>query len=172
MQKLVGSVLVILSTSIAGIMYGKEWNEYIDKLVDLRRILQMIQGEMKYKATPLGDVFYDLSRKVREPYKSWLQALSRETELREENQFEKIWMKCVDRYLKSLHLKDVHHAKIVEYGVYLGQMDHDTFVQTGQLYIEQIDYEIKKLRAVVDSKKRIANCIGVMSGLFIVIILL
>ncbi len=172
MQKLVGSVFVILATSIAGIMYGKEWNEYIDKLVDLRCILQMIQGEMQYKAAPLGDVFCDLSRKVREPYKSWLQALSRETELREENQFEKIWMKCVERYLKSLHLKEIHYTKIKEYGFYLGQMDYDTFVQMGQLYIEQIDYEIKKLRAVVDSKKRIANCIGVMSGLFIVIMLL
>ncbi len=172
MQKLVGSILVVLSTSIAGIMYGKQLNEYIDILVELQRILQLIQGEMHYTTAPLGNVFHDLSRKVREPYKSWLQAISAETELREENQFEKIWIKCVERYLKPLHLKERHYTKIEEYGFYLGQMDHHTFEKTGQLYIEQIDYEIKKMRTAVDSKKRIANCIGVMSGIFIVIMLL
>lgn len=172
MQKLVGSILIISATTIAGMMYGMELKEYIEKLVNIRHVLQMIQGEISYTAAPLGSIFYDLSRKVREPYKSWLRAVSKETETREEDQFEKIWDKCAERYLKPLHLKEVHYLKIKEYGFYLGQMDHSTFERTGNAYIEQMDYEIRKLRNVIDSKKKIANCIGIMSGIFIVVMLL
>ncbi len=172
MQKLLGSILVILATSMAGIAYGIELNTYMNNLLDIRRILQMIQGEMRYTSAPLGNIFHDLSRKVREPYKSWLQAISKETELREENQFENIWNKCAQQYLKPLHLKQIHLEKIKEYGRFFGQMDYATFEQTGCSYIDEIDYEIQKLRAEMNSKRRIANCIGVMSGFFIVIMLL
>lgn len=172
MQKLLGSVLVILATSMAGVMYGLELHDYVKKLSDIRRILQMIQGEIHYTSAPLGNVFYDLSRKVCEPYKSWLQEISRETELREEDHFENIWNKCVEQQLKSLHLKQSHLAKVKEFGRYFGRMDYKTLEQTGTSYLDEFNYEIQKLRDAVESKKRIANCIGIMSGIFIVILLL
>lgn len=172
MQKFLGSLFVILATSMAGIMYGKDLTEYVKNLSDIRRILQMIQGEMRYTSAPLGNLFYDLSRKVREPYKSWLEKIAEETEQREEDQFEVIWNKCVDEQLKSLHLKQIHLIKIKEFGSYFGKTNYETFEQTGSAYIEDIDYEIQKLRIAVESKKRIAGYIGIMSGIFIVILLL
>ncbi len=172
MQRIIGSVLIISATTMAGIMYGNNLKEYVKKLLDIRQILQMIQGEMSYTAAPLGNIFYDISRKVREPYKSWLRSVSVETEKREEDQFEKIWNKCADHHLQTLCLKKEHYLKIKEYGVYLGQMDTTSFEKTNSTYMEQMDYEIQKLRAEIDSKRKIGNCIGVMSGIFIVVILL
>ncbi len=172
MQRIIGSVLIISATTMAGIMYGNNLKEYVKKLLDIRQILQMIQGEMSYTTAPLGNIFYDLSRKVREPYKSWLKSISNETEKREEDRFEKIWSKCTDRYLQTLYLKKEHYLKIKEYGIYLGQMDKTSFEKTSNTYMEQMDYEIQKLRGEIDAKRKIGNCIGVMSGIFIVVILL
>lgn len=149
-----------------------ELQEYLEKLLYIRHIIYMIKGELEYSSAPLSEVFGRISARVREPYRQWLGAMEKQVENREEDAFLKIWMRSVDKYLKELHLKSEHSIQLKELGTYLGQTDGASESRNLQLYLGRLELEIEKVREGMASKKRIGNCLGVMGGIFLVVLLI
>ena len=172
MLRFIGGVLVITATTGAGILYSMELHEYLEKLLYIRHIIYMIKGEMEYSSAPLSEVFGRISVRVREPYRQWLMAMEKQVEEREEDAFLKIWMRSVDKYLKDLHLKSEHSIQLKELGTYLGQTDGASESRNLQLYLGRLELEIEKVREGMAAKKRIGNCLGVMGGVFLVVLLI
>lgn len=172
MQRFVGSLMIIAATTGAGVVYGTELQRYLEKLLYIRHIVYMLKGEIEYANVPLGEVFGRVSGRVKDPYRSWLLAMEKQIEERTDAEFSRIWNRSVDRYLKELHLKSVHSIQLKELGTFLGQLDGETLGQTMQLYLNRLELEIEKVREGMAAKKRISNCLGVMGGIFLVVILL
>lgn len=172
MQRFIGSLLIILATTGAGIVYGTELKGYLEKLLYIRHIIYMLKGEMEYSNAPLSEIFGRVAVRVKEPFCTWLRAMERQVENREEDGFAKIWNRSIDRHLKVLHLKSTHSIQLKELGTFLGQLDGDTSSKTMQLYLNRLELEIEKVREGMAAKKRIGNCLGVMGGIFLVVILL
>lgn len=172
MQRFIGSLLIILATTGAGLVYGMELKGYLEKLLYVRHIVYMVKGEMEYSNAPLSEIFGRVSVRVKEPYRAWLRAMELQVENREEDGFTKIWNRSIDRYLGVLHLKSPHSIQLKELGTFLGQLDGSTSSKTMQLYLNRLELEIEKVREGMAAKKRIGNCLGVMGGIFLVVILL
>lgn len=172
MQRFIGSLLIIAATTCAGITYSMELQRYLEKLIYIRHIVYMLKGEIEYSNAPLGEVFGIAAMRVKEPYRKWLRVMEREIEQREEDQFAKIWNRSIDRHLSELHLKSIHSIQLKELGTFLGQLDGDTSGKTMQLYLNRLELEIEKVREGMAAKKRISNCLGVMGGIFLVVILI
>ena len=172
MQKLIGSVLIITATAGAGYIYGAELKKYLEKIQYLRYIAGLLKGEIEYTGAPLSEIFFSVSERVKEPYKTWLRQTAVRTQSRDESGFSRIWNKCADHYLKELNLKKEHLLMVKEPGTFLGQLDRETFRRSMQLYLNRMDLEIEKLREGLASKKKISGWLGIMSGIFLVVILL
>lgn len=172
MQRFIGSLLIITATTGAGIVYGTELKRYLEKLLYIRHIIYMLKGEIEYSNAPLGEVFGRVAVRVKEPYRNWLRGMERQVENREEDEFCKIWNRSIDKSLKELHLQSVHSIQLKELGTFLGQLDGDTSSKTMQLYLNRLELEIERLREGMAAKKRIGNCLGVMGGIFLVVILI
>ena len=169
MQKLIGCILILLSTTAGGFLYGVEQQQYLEKLMYIRHILELIQGEIEYSGAPLFEVFGKTANRVQEPYRSWMLDLKRRVEARGGQSFRGIWEACTETKLKELHLKSRHMRELSEVGMYLGQMDVRTGRTSMQMYLENLGAEIEETRQEITAKKRIGNWLGVMSGLFLVI---
>jgi stage III sporulation protein AB len=165
-------VLILFATSAAGVLYGYESQRYLEKLVYIRHLLQMLKGEMEYAHIPLSEAFFRLAKKVKQPYRTWMRALEMEIEERRDAQFSSIWRRSIDTYLQELNLKAVHKNQLKELGDYLGQLDPNTSRQTLEAEIARWEIEVKKVREALATKKRIATCLGVMSGIFLIVILI
>lgn len=172
MQQFTGAVLILLATGSAGILYGIEQQCYLEKLLYIRHIVYMLKGELDYANIPLGEVFGRVAVRVKEPYRRWLHNLEKQVEKREEDGFFKIWMRSVDNYLEELHLKSEHSIQLKELGTYLGKMDSVSESRNLQLYIDRLELEIEKVREGLASKKRIGNCLGILGGLFLIVVLI
>lgn len=170
MQKLIGAALILLATSGAGILYGMEQQCYLEKLIYIRHLVYMLKGELDYAGIPLGEVFGRVAVRVKDPYRRWLHGLEKQVENREEDGFFKIWMHSIDQYLAELHLKSEHAIQLKELGTCLGRMDSASESRNLQLYINRLELEIEKARTGLAFKKRIGNCLGVMGGLFLIVI--
>lgn len=153
-------------------MYGVELSRYLEKMLYLRYIAGLIKGDMEYTGAPLPEVFAGIAERIREPYAAWLKGTALELEMREESGFARIWNRCIDRHLKELGLKSEHSILLKELGTFLGQADRETFLHSMQIYLNKMDLEIEKLREGLASRKKIGGCLGVMSGLFLVVVLL
>lgn len=172
MQRIIGGVLIMTATAGAGYVYGSNLKKYLEKMVYLRYIMSLIRGEIMYTHAPLPEVFASVAERVREPYAGWLKNTARETEKREEYAFARTWNRCVDRYLSELGLKYEHMILLKEPGTFLGSLEKDTLERTMQLYINRMELEVEKLREGLASKTRIGGCLGVMAGIFLIVILL
>lgn len=172
MQRFIGCLLIIGATTGAGVAYGTELQRYLEKLLYIRHIVYMLKGEIEYSNAPLGEVFGRTALRLKEPFRSWLRAMEKQIENREETEFSRIWNRSIDKYLKELHLKSAHSIQLKELGTFLGQLDGESLGRTMQLYLNRLELEIEKVREGMAAKKRISNCLGVMGGIFLVVILL
>ena len=81
-------------------------------------------------------------------------------------------MRAIDRDLHTLHLKSEHVIQLKELGSCLGRMDSTSESLHLKLYVERLELEIEKVRESLSAKKRIGNCLGVMGGIFLIVILI
>lgn len=172
MQRVIGAVLILTATGGAGYVYGKELKRYLDKMQYFRYVMSLIKGEIAYTRAPLPEVFSAVAGRIKEPYRLWLKRTAQELEQREESGFTRTWNRCVDRYLKCLDLKYEHRILAKEPGTFLGSLEADTLDHTMQMYLNQVDLEVEKLREGLAARARIGRCLGVMSGIFLIVILL
>lgn len=172
MQRVIGAVLILTATGGAGYVYGQELKQYLEKLQYFRYVMSLIRGEIAYTHAPLPEIFSEVARRVKEPYRRWLIKTAGEMEQREEYGFARAWNRCVDKYLKELGLKNEHSVLAKEPGTFLGSLEKDTLDHAMQLYLNKVDLEIEKLREGLEAKTRVGGCLGVMSGIFLIVILL
>ena len=151
MLRFIGGVLVVTATTAAGILYGMELQEYLEKLLYIRHIIYMLKGEMEYSRAPLSEVFARVAVRVKEPYRRWLLAMEKQVEGRTEDAFLKFWLRATDRYLGELHLKSGHSIQLKELGTYLGQMDCASESKNLKLYLDRLELEIEKVREQIQN---------------------
>ena len=70
----------------------------------------------------------------------------------------------------QLKSKDREELKAI--GMQMGYLDEQMQLGTIDLYLEQLSFVIEKAREELVMKKRLCNCLGVMGGIFLVIILI
>lgn len=172
MLKLTGCILILLASAGTGFLYAADFQRYLEKLIDIQQIVYMMKGEMEYTKATLGEVFGRVCVRAKEPYRSWLCRLEQEVEERREASFPEIWDHCLKQGLEGLRLKKEHEHLLEELGSCLGQADADTGLGTLTLYLNRMDLEIRKTREALAGKKRLSSCMGIMGGLFLVILLI
>ena len=172
MQRLAGSILIIASTAGIGWLYGTELKNYLQKMRYIRYVAGLIKGELEYTGAPLAEVFRETGRRVKKPFSTWLVRMASEIDERGESAFARLWNRGIDRDLRELNLKSEHSILLKELGTFLGQIDQETAGKSMQLYLNRLDLEIEKLREGLAAKRKIGNCLGVMGGIFLVVVLL
>ena len=172
MQRLAGSILIIASAAGIGWLYGTELKNYLQKMRYIRYVAGLIKGELEYTGAPLEEIFRETGRRVKKPFSTWLVRMASEIDEREESAFARIWNRGIDRDLRELNLKSEHSILLKELGTFLGQIDQETAGKSMQLYLNRLDLEIEKLREGLAAKRKIGNCLGVMGGIFLVVVLL
>ena len=72
MIRLVGMILIIASTSLAGWKKAEILSETLKQMQYLYRIITMVQSEIKYARSYLGETFLTIGQQLRNPYNNWL----------------------------------------------------------------------------------------------------
>ena len=161
MQKVIGGILILSATAGAGVVYGNELKRYLRNMVYLRYVFGLIRGEIEYTCAPLPEIFFGVSARVKEPYRRWLKKTAEEMECRDLSGFARVWNRCTDKYLEIPGLKQEHKILI-----------KDISDRAMEMYLNKMDLEIEKLRAELASKVKVGRCLGVMAGLFFIVLLI
>lgn len=164
--------MILAATSGAGYVYCRELKEYVAKMRYMRYVFSLIKGEIAYTHAPLPEIFATVAARVKKPYQTWLSETSKAVQMREETGFARAWNRCAEIYLKPLKFRQEHSILIKEPGTFLGSLELDTLDHTLQMYLNRLDLEIEKLREGLESKTKIGGCLGVMSGIFLIVLLL
>lgn len=171
-MKIIGCILIITSSAGMGWYFSGELKNRVDDLRELRKLIFLLRGDIRYANTPLPEAVQALSVRHGGKYKHFLTVIAERLNELGGISFCNIWKSAVTKELENTSLSKSDLASLGQLGETLGYLDKDMQINTLDLYISQIEEEIEYLSRSVKEKTYLYNSLGIMGGIFITLIML
>lgn len=142
------------------------------ELKDIMMAVSMIKGELKYAYSPLSEVFSNASSRTDGVIAAWFMWLAEKTGENSMDSFLSIWKESMDLLEKHSRLNEKQLAQIIELGRILGYLDVEAQLAGLSLWEKRIQFEYEFQRDRSVNMKKTAHSLGILGGLFLVIIML
>ncbi len=169
--KVIGAVLILTGSTILGLEKSKKEENKIRTLQDINYSLVLIKGEMVYEKATLPDIYLHLSEKLPKPYSSFYKKLCQDMEQHSGRTMEEIWMERCETSTKDWVMEETDRQEFLHLGNFWGYIDVSLQEAALELYKEKLEYRIKEMQSTIKDKKRIYSMLGVLSGVFLDILL-
>ncbi len=170
--KILGAVLTISSCTALGFYFSSELNTRLKQLRDWKKLVTILRGDIRYGGTPLPEAIGNLARRNSGVFQTFLTKVSEELFQSGGGTFSEVWGQCAEKYLKNTSLKESDKESMIRLGDNLGYLDREMQINTIDLYINQLQDEIKEQAIVVKERTKLYNMLGIMAGIFITIVMI
>lgn len=166
MLKAIGCLLVFVSCTGIGFSKSVEMQSHLNELEELKKIFYLLKSEIQYTRAPFVEVFEKIGQKTREPFHTWLLDFCNRLNEKRSGMFWDMWCSSIEDNLKGSKLKEdeLNELKIVGKNL--------EYIESLDLFIEQMEYRIKNTRESYRTKRKLCQSLGMMGGIFLVILLL
>ncbi|NLC19103.1 MAG: sporulation protein [Clostridiales bacterium] len=171
-MKIAGSIMVIASSTAIGFYFSGQMRQRITDLRELRKLIGLLRGDIRYAATPLPEAISMLARRDNGSFRKFLDYVSERLYELSGQTFALIWRSGVESMLSCTSLSRKDKLQLAQLADNLGYLDKDMQVNTLDLYIAQLDEEIADLSKTVREKAYLYNTLGIMAGIFITIVMI
>lgn len=171
MLKIVGSLMVILSSTGIGYLLSMQLSSRQKELKTVERMMMLLKGEISYGKSTLPEALSHIGQRVDEPFAGFLTTLSQKANAFEGKSFDQLFKECVDSELVKSNLTKRDKEGLKEVGQYLGYLDMKMQVSTLELYLRELELSIQEIGDTILTKKKLYQSLGVMCGLFLAIAL-
>ncbi|MDD3413558.1 MAG: stage III sporulation protein AB [Lachnospiraceae bacterium] len=172
MVKILGILMILLGAAGTGLKYSNEIREYIESLQELRRMIEYIKGEINYRNCSLAEAFHGVEKKVKKPYNQFCRGIYQQIEDGTGCSFSEIFMRCIQKELNHVLLKNDDKEQLGLIGEQLGYLDKEMQIHNLEHYGMELEDKISRLKKESKDKMKLCNCLGIVGGLFLIIILL
>lgn len=172
--KWIGSLIVLFAAGGFGVWSATQWRERLRLLEKLRQMIYFLKGEITYSHAPLAEGLERVGKRENGPLGTLFTAAAEGICRQEGESLQEIWCREVG-HLSSpqikLPLTEEDLGQLAGLGEHLGYLDVDMQERTLKLYLEQLDISIDYLRANQREKCRLYTSLGIMGGMFLVIMM-
>lgn len=166
MYKIIGSILIILATTGMGFSKSNEMKQHLKELEELKKVFYLIRSELQYTRAPFAELFLKVSQKTSAPFRNWLADVSTKLCEKQSGMLWDIWCTSIETHFKDSRLKDEELEALKQVG------RNPEYIESLDLYIAQLEYEMEHTRECYRTKRKLCQSLGIMSGIFLVILLL
>ena len=159
MLKIIGSVLIVLGTTAFGVEKSREFSRHRKELEELQRIFTLIQTKIGYIKLPIEELFANMQNE-------WLWGVSVELKSFQKRNFYEIWNASIDTYFRKSYLTKSELEELKQIG------KHISSPEAICLYLLQLEEAIKNTREEEKEKKKLYQSMGILSGIFLVLVLI
>ncbi len=171
MAKITGAVMILLASSLLGFLYSREVERKLNTLYEIQRILIMLKGEITYHKAPVAEAFCEVSKHVKEPFSIFLYNTGMELDKGFGKTIEQIWQEKCDTELRELSIVAEDRKTFREFGACMGYLDAKMQLSSIGLYSERLDVRIKESERGIREKQKIFKCLGIMGGVFLILLI-
>ena len=136
----------------------------------LRKILRFLKGEISFASTTIPDAFWKIGARMDDPYRDFLQDLSEDLGRMDGETFSEIFSKNVDCHLKETSLTPEDKKELKEFGAGMGYLDRSMQIANLEHYDTCLKHKTEELMNGLPTKKKLFQSLGVMGGLFLVLL--
>ncbi|HKL80209.1 MAG TPA: stage III sporulation protein AB [Mobilitalea sp.] len=170
--KIIGCLLVISSSTGMGFFFSNELKSRISDLKELRKLIVLLRGDIRYGNTPLPEAISAIARRHNGCYEEFFRKVSTKLNELSGTSFLDIWKEAVEQELGQTSLNKKDKQQLIQFGENLGYLDKDMQMNTLDLFITQLEDEILEQVKTAKEKSYLYNSLGIMAGIFISIVML
>lgn len=171
MIKMVGGMFIIGATTLLGMKRASEIQDQYIQTQYLQKLIYMLRSEIFYARSCLGEAFLRIGTSCEEPYKQWLLTIRSQMGQRGGETFPMIWKESTQKCLRYAGLPSEARKQLLSLGGQLGIADIEMQVKNLDLFLAELNLTMEDMREGMKAKVRLYHCLGVMSGIFITVLL-
>ena len=165
-----GAVCIVSGASGFGFWMAGEYRRRLEQLLQLRQMIYMLKGQILYATAPLSEALEAVGKRFEKGLSGLLTGAAGKIEQQGGETFCQIWEEEVGK-ISGMALTKQDRQYLAELGKHLGYLDRDMQERTLLLYLEQLDLTIDYLRQNQREKCRLYTSLGIMGGMFLVIVM-
>ena len=172
MIKIIGCLIIILSSSTLGFLMGSKFNLRVRELKLLKVSLQMLETEIAYSNTPLPEAFDNISKRSKNPIKDIFSNMSI-------NLYKRIYStvgEAFDVSIEKIKDKTCFSKDDLEvlksFGNSIGTSDVNGQIKAFKLVLKQLDQQEIKAEEQRCKNEKMYKSLGFLAGVAIALILI
>ncbi len=169
--KLMGMLIVIVSCTLIGCKYSLKYSLRLNDLRIIKRMINMLKGEIKYKSSLLEEAFGSMKDKFNKPYSDFLHSISSELSSGDMI-YEEIVLSGLEIIRKNTALSNKDIERISQVLNNLGYLDKEMQLISMNMYLEELEESEKEASLDVSKNGKLFKILGVFTGLFICIFMM
>lgn len=167
----IGAILFIGTTTWIGFEISNRFRERPKIIRQLKNALQILEAEILYSQLPLQDAFESIAKQLPNPTKLFFQGLSNNL-TKEKTDLYNVWSQQIDQLDETTAMGKNEKEILMQFGRTLGQHDFNQQQKHIQLAVYHLDRELEEARDNEFKYSKMAKSLGLLCGLFIVLLLI
>lgn len=171
-MKMTGSLFLLGAAASIGFLKAEELKMRVKNLRELRRMILLLQGELRFCHAALSEAFAHVSERVEEPYQSFLKETAEQLEMRNGATFRDIWNDKTNKLLcaEGFQKEDVCLLELL--GSSLGYLDLAMQTETLNLAIIRTEEAVHTAKKQLESKGRLYQTMGITVGALLTLLII
>ena len=170
--KIFGSIFLLTSATAIGYLKADELKERVRCLKALKRMMILLQGELRFHRATLSEAFENVSERAEKPFNMFLEELAKELENRQYGSFSSVWNELSDKLLNNKGFKKEDKVLLEQLGNSLGYLDLTMQTENLNLAILQTDDAIMNAKEQLEIKGKLYQTMGVTAGAFLSLLII
>lgn len=168
-MKLIGSVLVMISSCGIGFLYADEVRKRKEELEELYYLMKLILGDIRYMRATFPEAITKAMKRHTGSYSGFLNCIFEKMSDASGVAFQDIWKNAANIGLAYSAISVEDKQKLVRLGETINVTDRELVMSSFELYISELKEDINGLQSDAQVKKKFYRSIGVLAGIFIVV---
>lgn len=171
-MKVAGCIVVMAACSSFGFFLGGELTRRVRELRELRSIFLLIRGDIRYLKTSLPEAFENAV--IRSPgiFSDFFSELAKQLSRYELESLEAVFREAAGTKLGDTALEPADLQQLYQLGGMLGRMDTQMQLSALDWYLEQSEEAVKTLGATIKERVTLYKSLGILGGIFLIVILI
>ena len=170
--KLIGCILIMASCTGMGLLFAGEIKRRLEDLKSAKSVAILLRGDIRYAQTALPEALENAAKRHEGRLGPFLNRVSQELKQYSGTSLKEIWKKAVKEELAKTSLTKNDKECLLRLGEQLGYLDKDMQMNTIDWYITQVEEMMQEISSDAKQKIRLYQSLGVLFGLFVVILIL
>lgn len=169
--KMIGSLFLMSSATAIGYLKAEELRERVKKLQELKRMMEFLQGELRFHRSELSEAFGNVGKRVEEPFCSFLKMMEEQLREHQAESFEGLWEHCSKQLVleEGFLKKDLQLVEVLGKG--LGYLDLTMQTETLNQAIIRTEEEIQEAKKQQQNKGKLYQTMGITAGALLTLLM-
>lgn len=171
MLKAMGCFFIIYASFMTGHAVGNYHTRMVKEMEELILLMHIIRDQIIYEGTEIPELLETCEKRAYGGVKIWLRHLSRAIADCRDKSFAEIWQESMGVLTDQTALREDTVDEMRRFGTILGDMDVEAQVSRMNLIENIVEDRYEKERSRNGGIRRLSGSLGLLGGLFIVIML-